>query len=78
VENLGEIMSLKGLVSFAIGGVLLIFAIYLVVLGVQFEARIQYSSQGPLINALILGFAAFLLLGLGLFLIIESAVSPKK
>jgi len=73
-----EIVSLKGIVSFAIGGVLLIFAIYLVVLGVQFETRIQYSSHGPLINGLILGFAAFILLGLGLFLIIESAVTPKK
>jgi len=66
-------VSLKGLFSFAIGGVLLIFAIYLVVLGVQSEVPL-----GPLINGLILGFTAFLLLGLGLFLIIESAVSSKK
>ena len=71
-------MSLKGLVSFAIGGVLLVFAIYLVVWGALSETRIQYSSHQPLIYGSILGFAAFLLLGVGLYFIIESAVSSKK
>ncbi|MDH5663899.1 MAG: hypothetical protein OEY90_05485 [Candidatus Bathyarchaeota archaeon] len=75
---MGEIVSLKGLVSFAVGGVLLILAIYLVVWGALSETRIQYSSHGPLINGLILGFAAFILLGVGLYFIIESAVSSKK
>jgi len=67
-------MSLKGLVSFAVGGVLLLFVLYLVIS----SAQSPYSSFGPLINGIALGFAAFLLLGFGLFLIIESAVTSKK
>jgi len=67
-------MSLRGLISFAVGGSLLLFVLYLVIL----SAQSSYSSIGPLINSVVLGFTAFLLLGLGLFLIIESAVSSKK
>lgn len=66
-------MSLKGLVSFAIGGVLLVFTLYIVFWG----ALSQSPSVGTLINGLAIGFVAFLLIGLGLFLIIESAVSSK-
>ena len=71
-------MSPKGLLSFTIGGVLLIFAVYLVLWGALSETRIQYSSSQPLIYGSILGFVAFLLLGVGLYSIIESAVSSKK
>jgi len=67
-------VSLKGLVSFALGGSLLLFVLYLVVQ----SAQSPYSGLGPLMNAVVLGFATFLLLGLGLFLIIESAVASRK
>jgi len=63
-----------GLMSFALGGVLLIFMLYLIVS----SAQSPYLSRGGLINGLAFGFAAFLLLGLGLFLIVRSAVANVK
>jgi len=66
-------MSLGGLFSFAVGGSILIFVLYLTIV----------SGQSPYFNGLFmlfvpLGFIAFLMLGLGLYLIIQSAVSLKK
>jgi len=67
-------LSLKGVFTFAVGGVLLLFALYLVFMSAQSE----YVQLGPLINGLILGFTAFLLLGLGFLLITESAVAKDS
>ena len=60
--------------SFALGGVLLIFTLYFIVS----SAQSPYLSLGGLINGLSFGFAAFLLLGLGLFLVVRSAVANVK
>jgi len=71
-------MNLKGLFSFAAGGVLLIFVLYFVFSSALSEQRIAYSSFVPLVNGLALGFVAFLLLGLGLSLIVESAAASRR
>jgi len=67
-------MSLRGLISFAVGGTLLLFALHLVIASAQFE----YFEFGTLMNGMALGFLAFILLGLGLSSIIESATASKK
>ncbi len=71
-------MNLKGLTSFTVGGVLLIYVLHPVVSSALSEQGTPYSSHGPLINSIVLGFAAFPLTGLGLSPITESAYTPKK
>jgi hypothetical protein len=70
----GDGLSLKGVVSFAIGGTLLIFALYFVIS----DAQSPYSGLGSLINGIALSFATFLLLGIRVYMITESAVSSKR
>jgi len=63
-----------GLFCFALGGALLLFSFYAIIQG----AQSPYLSMGPLIYGVTFGFTAFLLIGIGLFLIIESAMALKK
>jgi len=67
-------MSLRGLISFAVGGTLLLFVLYLVIS----SAQSAYFEFGTLMNGMALGFLAFILLGLGLSLMTESAIASKK
>jgi hypothetical protein len=71
-------MSIRGILCFAIGGALLIFSLYLVFYGALSEIRIQYSSHGPLINGLMIGFVAFILLEIGIHFIISEKKLAKS
>lgn len=66
-------MNLTGVLCFAFGGALLVLSLYLACYGALSSYRIYMSGTGPLINGLILGFAALLLIGIGLSLILESS-----
>lgn len=62
-----------GIFTFAIGGVLLLFAFRLVNTAFQPVSL----NNGNLINGLAFGFLGFLLLGFGLYLFIEDATSKR-
>ena len=71
-------MNLRGLLSFALGGTMLIFVFYNMILHPQLMGYDQSVVLSWIAQDALFGFIGFLLVGLGLWLIIRDARRETK